>query len=69
MSVNSNFQRSRSTILGMVLLFTTFLIFPAKAQNPKREMRGIWVATVSNIDWPSSNSLKTKEQKRKPLPF
>ena len=28
-----------------------------------REMRGAWVATVSNIDWPSTNTLSTAEQK------
>lgn len=26
-------------------------------------MRGVWVATVANIDWPSSPTLSTKEQK------
>jgi len=26
------------------------------ASFPQREFRGLWVATVANIDWPSSNS-------------
>lgn len=30
---------------------------------PQREMRGVWFATVSNIDWPSTNRLTTAEQK------
>lgn len=30
----------------------------------KREFRGAWVATVSNIDWPSKPGLSTDEQKR-----
>lgn len=30
----------------------------------KREFRGVWIATVSNIDWPSSSSLTSSEQKK-----
>lgn len=32
------------------------------AQAPKREFRGVWVATVANIDWPSSPGLSTARQ-------
>jgi uncharacterized lipoprotein YddW (UPF0748 family) len=32
-----------------------------------REFRGVWVATVSNIDWPSKPGLSTDEQKREAL--
>lgn len=64
MTGNKNFQHSKLTIHLLVLLFISFNLPTSHAQNPKREMRGIWVATVSNIDWPSSNTLKTKEQKR-----
>src|SRR3982750_4943045 len=28
-----------------------------------REFRGVWVATVENIDWPSQPGLSTQEQK------
>lgn len=37
---------------------------PLYAQNypPKREFRGVWVATVANIDWPSSQGLTSEEQ-------
>lgn len=31
--------------------------------KPKREFRGVWVATVDNIDWPSKKGLSTAEQK------
>ncbi len=31
---------------------------------PEREFRGAWVASVSNIDWPSKKGLSTDEQKR-----
>jgi uncharacterized lipoprotein YddW (UPF0748 family) len=39
---------------------------PATAQMPppvEREFRGLWVATVDNIDWPSKRGLSTREQK------
>ncbi|WP_158828693.1 glycoside hydrolase family 10 protein [Mucilaginibacter lacusdianchii] len=31
---------------------------------PKREFRGVWVATVTNIDWPSSGRLPSERQKQ-----
>ena len=30
--------------------------------HPKRELRGAWVSTVSNIDWPKSRTLTTAQQ-------
>jgi uncharacterized lipoprotein YddW (UPF0748 family) len=33
------------------------------AQQPKREMRAVWVATVANIDWPSQRNLSPKAQR------
>lgn len=30
--------------------------------SPPREFRGVWVATVANIDWPSEKGLSTKQQ-------
>jgi len=31
---------------------------------PAREFRGVWIATVGNIDWPSKPGLTTAEQKK-----
>lgn len=31
--------------------------------SPKREMRGVWVATINNIDWPSRPGLPVKQLK------
>lgn len=31
--------------------------------SPKREFRGVWIATVANIDWPSKPGLTTAAQK------
>jgi uncharacterized lipoprotein YddW (UPF0748 family) len=37
---------------------------PAASPPPiEREFRGVWVATVDNIDWPSRKDLSTAEQK------
>jgi uncharacterized lipoprotein YddW (UPF0748 family) len=51
------------------ILFALFITAPILAQdvskiNPKREFRGIWVATVTNIDWPSRPGLSADQQKQ-----
>lgn len=56
-----------------ILLFSLSLI-KANAQakdttandelQPKREFRGVWIATVDNIDWPSSPHLPAEQQKQ-----
>lgn len=33
------------------------------SQSPKREMRGVWVATIENIDWPSKKGLSSEAQR------
>lgn len=43
-------------ILSFLVTISTF------AQNPKREFRGAWIATVSNIDYPSSKTLTSLQQ-------
>jgi uncharacterized lipoprotein YddW (UPF0748 family) len=42
---------------------------PSSSLPPKpiREFRGVWVATVANIDWPSKPGLSVSEQKRELL--
>src|ERR1700747_686799 len=35
--------------------------------EPKREFRGEWIATVVNIDWPSSSNLSVDQQKKELL--
>ncbi len=55
---NMLFQSLPRKLLGVVLivLFSFSFLFVAKSQEipPKRELRGVWVATVSNIDFPAS---------------
>jgi len=55
-------------------VFTLFFFTKAEAQlnntpapdkpDPKREFRGVWIATVENIDWPSKPTLTTDQQKK-----
>jgi uncharacterized lipoprotein YddW (UPF0748 family) len=43
------------------LLFSLF--FTALIAQPKREFRAVWIAHVSNIDWPSTKTLTAQQQK------
>jgi uncharacterized lipoprotein YddW (UPF0748 family) len=36
----------------------------SQSSSPKREFRGIWIATVENIDWPSYKNLSSDQQKQ-----
>ena len=48
-----------------IWLFVVLIIAQvAVAQSPKREFRGVWVATVNNIDWPSKPGLSVDQQKK-----
>ncbi len=56
---------SRKLLLSLLLL--NFNLTQAKAQDatpPKHEFRGVWVATVANIDWPTTQGLTSEEQKQ-----
>lgn len=62
------FKTSLSHLLLFFLTLTGFLNQrpDALAQagiEPDREFRAAWVATVSNIDWPSNRNLSTERQK------
>lgn len=46
----------------VVMLLTLVLASNSQAQQP--EFRGAWVTTVANIDWPSSKTLTTEQQKQ-----
>ncbi len=54
---------NKSTFL--IALFALSFAINITAQNsPKREFRGVWVATVANIDFPSSSKLDGETQKK-----
>ena len=44
------------------LITICFFHIIVQAQNPKREFRGAWIATVGNIDYPTSKTLTTTQQ-------
>ncbi|MBB5622499.1 uncharacterized lipoprotein YddW (UPF0748 family) [Pedobacter cryoconitis] len=50
----------------LTTLITPIFIYAQTAAKiaPKREFRGVWVATVTNIDWPSRPGLSVDEQKQ-----
>jgi uncharacterized lipoprotein YddW (UPF0748 family) len=52
---------------ALLLGLCGFLLQALSAQPPKREFRGVWVATVANIDWPSEPGLSTYEQQQEIL--
>jgi len=60
---NAEFSHLRFTIT--VFIFSTLLLSESFAQTPlKREFRGVWIASVANIDWPSRPDLSTEEQRK-----
>ena len=47
-----------------IFLILVILCSSAWGQSPKRELRAAWIATVSNIDWPSKPGLPAIEQQQ-----
>ncbi|UYZ59379.1 glycoside hydrolase family 10 protein [Hymenobacter latericus] len=43
---------------------SSVLTTPIPAPPPKRELRGVWIATVENIDWPSRRNLTPEQQRQ-----
>jgi len=52
---------------GFVLIFLLIFHFIPAQETDQREFRGVWIATVKNIDWPSTKNLSTDEQKKELL--
>src|SRR5512141_27100 len=58
-------NRSWLIILACLMSMINLIPYELSAQvHHKFEMRGVWVATVSNIDWPSRATLSVEEQKK-----
>ncbi|MBA4251677.1 MAG: hypothetical protein C0425_08610 [Chlorobiaceae bacterium] len=49
-------------LLSLVLLFFCFTNIYTQTPTPKWEVRGAWVASVSNLDWPTSPSISSEAQ-------
>jgi uncharacterized lipoprotein YddW (UPF0748 family) len=54
-------QSYKTLLLTLILALNHNLTI---GQNPKHEMRGIWVATVKNLDWPSKPGLTPQQQRK-----
>ncbi|MBX2844495.1 MAG: family 10 glycosylhydrolase [Flammeovirgaceae bacterium] len=50
-------------ILPLLVLISFFNQSIAQEEVPKRELRGVWIATVLNIDWPENGDYNSKKQK------
>ncbi len=50
------------TFLVLVILISS--VTSPQSTPPKREFRAAWIATVTNLDWPSSNTLSVAQQKQ-----
>jgi uncharacterized lipoprotein YddW (UPF0748 family) len=73
MNLDLSSVRTPSRLLPLVLALVGLTEVAAKAERVgstsspppvQREFRGVWVATVENIDWPSRRGLSTEEQER-----
>lgn len=55
----------REKVKPSLFIFLACVILPVAniIAQPKYEFRGVWVATVDNIDWPSDKFLSTESQK------
>ena len=57
-----HFIKYQLLIITLLTSFS-FSLLNAKTTNPKYEFRAAWIATVSNIDWPSKPGLSAQQQK------
>ena len=55
----------RNLIPVLALIFWSIFAHSTKAQSNQKvsELRGVWVASVANIDWPSAPGLPVERQK------
>ncbi len=49
--------------IGSLLVLFFLLFFKDSIAQPKAEFRGVWVATVDNIDWPTKGNYNSDSQK------
>ena len=50
--------------LSFCLALLMFAGYSLYSQSNKRFIRGVWIATVANIDWPTQKKLSAEEQKQ-----
>ena len=49
--------------IGLLFSYFFFVLFHFSFGQPKSEFRGVWIATVDNIDWPTRGNYSTESQK------
>jgi uncharacterized lipoprotein YddW (UPF0748 family) len=57
-------KKTLSYISAILLILVVSPGYISSQVHPKYEMRALWIATVGNIDWPSSPSLSVFDQQR-----
>lgn len=62
--VQMMFKLTFYALISILILPITLAAQNISKIAPKREFRGVWVATVSNIDWPSKPGLSVDKQKQ-----
>lgn len=59
-----NVKSQKALLMAILAVFVFPYALLAQGTNiPKRELRGVWVATMANIDWPSSVGMSVAQQK------
>lgn len=53
--------------LALFFLWSTIVPCVSGQPSPKHEFRGVWIASVANIDWPSKPGLSPEEQRKEYL--
>lgn len=64
---NKHINISERIRLFQIAFLPAFIIISQDISSqvyPRQEMRAVWIATVNNIDWPSSPNLSVDEQKK-----
>jgi len=54
----------KTFLLILFFLLTSYINSSAQTSNPKREFRAAWIASVTNIDWPTSRGQSVDELKK-----
>ena len=61
----TTFRLMKGQLFIFLLVLHIFIATNSFADNPPaKEFRGVWIATVNNIDWPSAPGLPVEVQKR-----
>ncbi|MGE5313238.1 MAG: family 10 glycosylhydrolase [Acidobacteriota bacterium] len=52
----------KKSVLALFLMLCTTTLLHAQSASPKREFRGVWVASVDNLDWPTRGASPASQQ-------